>query len=89
MNMDLFMKCMEPVEKCLKDAKIDKVQVHNMVLVGGSTRIPKVQQLLQDFSMMYQGGAGGDVPMGDDTGQGYGQGGSVNNGPGPKIKEVD
>lgn len=40
---------MEPVEKCLRDAKIDKSQVHEVVLVGGSTRIPKVQQLLQDF----------------------------------------
>ncbi|KAM3268928.1 Heat shock 70 kDa protein [Capsicum baccatum] len=49
MNMDLFRKCMEPVEKCLKDAKIDKGHVHDVVLVGGSTRIPKVQQLLQDF----------------------------------------
>ncbi|KAG4942642.1 hypothetical protein JHK85_047288 [Glycine max] len=49
MNMDLFRKCMEPVEKCLRDAKIDKSQVHEVVLVGGSTRIPKVQQLLQDF----------------------------------------
>ncbi|RVW38177.1 Heat shock 70 kDa protein [Vitis vinifera] len=47
--MDLFRKCMEPVEKCLRDAKIDKGQVHEVVLVGGSTRIPKVQQLLQDF----------------------------------------
>ncbi|XP_027917589.1 heat shock 70 kDa protein [Vigna unguiculata] len=49
MNMDLFRKCMEPVEKCLRDAKIDKSNVHEVVLVGGSTRIPKVQQLLQDF----------------------------------------
>ncbi|XP_052177051.1 heat shock 70 kDa protein-like [Diospyros lotus] len=49
MNMDLFRKCMEPVEKCLRDAKIDKSRVHEVVLVGGSTRIPKVQQLLQDF----------------------------------------
>ncbi|XP_028793976.1 heat shock 70 kDa protein [Neltuma alba] len=49
LNMDLFRKCMEPVEKCLRDAKIDKGQVHEVVLVGGSTRIPKVQQLLQDF----------------------------------------
>ncbi|XP_020080196.1 heat shock cognate 70 kDa protein-like [Ananas comosus] len=47
--MDLFLRCMEPVEKCLRDAKIDKGQVHDVVLVGGSTRIPKVQQLLQDF----------------------------------------
>ncbi|KAI8468757.1 MAG: heat shock protein 70 family [Monoraphidium minutum] len=47
--MDLFRKCMDPVEKCLKDSKIDKASVHEVVLVGGSTRIPKVQQLLQDF----------------------------------------
>ncbi|CAN4084396.1 unnamed protein product [Withania somnifera] len=47
--MDLFIKCMEPVEKCLRDAKVDKSQIHEVVLVGGSTRIPKVQQLLQDF----------------------------------------
>ncbi|KAF9597958.1 hypothetical protein IFM89_023361 [Coptis chinensis] len=47
--MDLFRKCMEPVEKCLRDAKMDKSTVHDIVLVGGSTRIPKVQQLLQDF----------------------------------------
>jgi L1 cell adhesion molecule like protein len=49
LNMDLFRKCMEPVEKCLRDAKMDKKSVHDVVLVGGSTRIPKVQQLLQDF----------------------------------------
>ncbi|KZV33992.1 hypothetical protein F511_04217 [Dorcoceras hygrometricum] len=47
--MDLFFKCTEPVEKCLRDAKIDKSLVHEVVLVGGSTRIPKVQQLLQDL----------------------------------------
>ncbi|KAM7253979.1 hypothetical protein ACFE04_031661 [Oxalis oulophora] len=47
--MDLFRKCMDPVEKCLRDSKIDKSSVHEVVLVGGSTRIPKVQQLLQDF----------------------------------------
>lgn len=49
MNMDLFRKCMDPVEKVLRDAKIDKSRVHEVVLVGGSTRIPKIQQLLQDF----------------------------------------
>ncbi|XP_008228833.1 PREDICTED: heat shock 70 kDa protein [Prunus mume] len=49
LNMDLFRKCMEPVEKCLRDSKIDKSRVDEVVLVGGSTRIPKVQQLLQDF----------------------------------------
>ena len=49
LNMDLFRKCMEPVEQCLRDARMDKGHVHDIVLVGGSTRIPKVQQLLQDF----------------------------------------
>ena len=47
--MDLFRKFIEPVEKVLKDAKLDKSQVHEVVLVGGSTRIPKVQELLKDF----------------------------------------
>ncbi|CAM6024509.1 unnamed protein product [Sphagnum balticum] len=49
LNMDLFRKCMEPVEKCLRDGKMDKGQVDEVVLVGGSTRIPKVQSLLMDF----------------------------------------
>ncbi|KAJ1695069.1 hypothetical protein LUZ63_011767 [Rhynchospora breviuscula] len=49
LNIDLFTKCMELVGKCLSDAKIDKEMVDVVVLVGGSTRIPKVQQLLQDF----------------------------------------
>jgi len=40
---------MGPVEKVLSDAKLDKGRVHEVVLVGGSTRIPKVQQLLKDF----------------------------------------
>ena len=46
---DLFRSCLEPVEKALKDAKLDKNQIHEVVLVGGSTRIPRVQQLLQKF----------------------------------------
>ncbi|KAJ0045744.1 hypothetical protein Pint_06287 [Pistacia integerrima] len=49
LNMDLFRKCLEPVEKCLSDAEMNKKSVHDVVLVGGSTRIPKVQQLLLDF----------------------------------------
>jgi L1 cell adhesion molecule like protein len=48
LNMDLFRKCMDPVEKVLRDAKMSKSQIHDVVLVGGSTRIPKVQQLLQE-----------------------------------------
>eukprot|EP00958_Prasinococcus_capsulatus_P015963 scaffold1747_cov392-Prasinococcus_capsulatus_cf.AAC.1 len=49
LNMDMFRKCMEPVEKVLRDAKIGKGEVNEVVLVGGSTRIPKIQQLLSDF----------------------------------------
>ncbi|KAL0006192.1 hypothetical protein SO802_013753 [Lithocarpus litseifolius] len=48
-NMDLFKKCVELVEKCLRDAKMDNSTVHDIVLVGGSTRIPKVKKLLQSF----------------------------------------
>ena len=46
---DLFRSCLEPVEKALRDAKLQKNQIHEVVLVGGSTRIPKVQQLLEEF----------------------------------------
>jgi len=46
---DLFRGTMEPVERTLRDAKIDKSSVHEIVLVGGSTRIPKVQKLVSDF----------------------------------------
>lgn len=49
LNADLFRSTMEPVEKALRDAKMDKASIHDIVLVGGSTRIPKVQKLLQDF----------------------------------------
>jgi len=49
MNMDYFKKTLAPVEKVLKDSKIAKGDVQEVVLVGGSTRIPKVQQLLKDF----------------------------------------
>ena len=49
LKVDLSRKCLKLVEKCLRDAKMDKSTVHDVVLVGGSTRIPKVQQLLQDF----------------------------------------
>jgi len=49
LNMDYFRKCMDPVEKVMRDSKLSKSQVHEVVLVGGSTRIPKVQSLLADF----------------------------------------
>merc|ERR1711862_1197 len=47
--MDYFKKCMDPCEKVLRDSKIAKNQVHEVVLVGGSTRIPKIQSMLSDF----------------------------------------
>ena len=46
---DLFKGTLEPIEKAQIDAKMDKSSVHNIVLDGGSTRIPKVQKFLQDF----------------------------------------
>jgi len=49
LNADLFRSTMEPVEKVLRDSKIDKRAVNEVVLVGGSTRIPKIQQLVQQF----------------------------------------
>jgi len=44
-----FRDCLEPCKKVLTDAKISKSEVHEVVLVGGSTRIPKVQELLSQF----------------------------------------
>jgi len=49
LNMDYFKKCMAPIEKVLKDSKMSKSQVDEIVLVGGSTRIPKIQSLLSEF----------------------------------------
>ncbi|XP_063416246.1 heat shock-related 70 kDa protein 2-like [Mytilus trossulus] len=46
---DLFRKTMEPVEKALRDAKLDKGSINEVVLVGGSTRIPKIQKMLSEF----------------------------------------
>nr|XP_027198652.1 heat shock 70 kDa protein 1-like [Dermatophagoides pteronyssinus] len=46
---DLFRSTLEPVEKALRDAKLDKSKIDEIVLVGGSTRIPKIQKLLSDF----------------------------------------
>ncbi len=47
--LDLFQKSLEPVERVLSDAKMSKQDIHEVVLVGGSTRIPKVQELLANF----------------------------------------
>nr|CAD7195277.1 unnamed protein product [Timema douglasi] len=47
--MDMFRSTLEPVERALTDAKLDKGRIHDVVLVGGSTRIPKIQKMLQEF----------------------------------------
>ena len=47
--MPLFNKCIDPVQKVISDSKISKSNIDDIVLVGGSTRIPKVQGLLSDF----------------------------------------
>jgi heat shock 70kDa protein 1/2/6/8 len=49
LNIDLFKRTIDPVDQALKDAKLNKHQINEIVLVGGSTRIPKVQKLLEDF----------------------------------------
>ena len=49
LNMDYFRGCIEPVERVLRDSGLAKNQVHEVVLVGGSTRIPKVCQLIQEI----------------------------------------
>src|SRR3984885_10696925 len=49
LNNDLFKKTLKPVEQVLKDAKMKKSDIDDIVLVGGSTRIPKVQAMLEEF----------------------------------------
>jgi len=47
--MDLFKKCIPPLDNVLRDSKFSKNDIHDVVLVGGSTRIPKVCQMVQDY----------------------------------------
>ncbi|CAH1986223.1 unnamed protein product [Acanthoscelides obtectus] len=49
LNNDIFMRTIEPVDKAVKDAKLTKNHIQDIVLVGGSTRIPKIQQLLLNY----------------------------------------
>ncbi|XP_071741438.1 heat shock cognate 70 kDa protein-like [Rutidosis leptorrhynchoides] len=49
LNMESFEECIKIVEKCLNDANIEKSSVEEIILVGGSTRIPKIQSMLQEF----------------------------------------
>ena len=46
---ELFNRCLKPLETALKDAHLDKKEINDIILVGGSTRIPKVQQIVKDF----------------------------------------
>ena len=49
LNLSLFHKCLDCVENVLQDSKISKSEIDDIVLVGGTTRIPKMQQLLSDY----------------------------------------
>jgi len=49
LNMDYFKKAMEPVTQCLQDSGLDKKAIKEVVMVGGSTRIPKVQEMISAF----------------------------------------
>ncbi|GJN41478.1 hypothetical protein PR202_gn00860 [Eleusine coracana subsp. coracana] len=49
LNRNYFSECIEALKKCLRGAKMDKSSIHDVVLVGGSTHIPKVQDLLKEF----------------------------------------
>lgn len=49
LNMDLFRKCFDPLKKVIQDSGLDKSKIDDIVLVGGSTRIPKIQEMLKEF----------------------------------------
>jgi len=49
LNADLFKKTLKPVQDVLTQAKLQKSQIDEIVLVGGSTRIPKIQEMIKDF----------------------------------------
>ena len=81
LNMDLFKKTLKPVEQVLKDAKVKKTEINDIVLVGGSTRIPKVQALLEE----YFGGKKASKGINPDEAVAYGaavQGGVLSGAPG-------
>ena len=47
--MDLFRNCLEPLDRVLRDAKMDKSSINEVVLVGGSTHIPKIQEMVREY----------------------------------------
>jgi len=88
LNQDLFKKTLRPVTKVLKDAKITKEQVDEVVLVGGSTRIPKVRALLKE----YFDGKELNLDVNPDEAIAFGaavQGGILSNNTGEEILMID
>ncbi|XP_030853918.1 heat shock 70 kDa protein IV-like [Strongylocentrotus purpuratus] len=84
---DLFAKCLQPVKRAIIDAKIDKNRIDTVVLVGGSTRIPKVQKLLQE----YLDGKDLNKSINPDEAVAYGaavQAAILSNDPSEEIKDV-
>ena len=49
LNIELFQQCINSINKVLKDSKLDKKSIDEIVLIGGSTRIPKVKQMIEDY----------------------------------------
>lgn len=47
--MDLFKECITPIENVIKEVKMNKSSRHDVVLIGGNSRIPKIQQMIQEF----------------------------------------
>ena len=49
LNIDLFKKCLPPLDNVIRDSKMTKSEIQDIVLVDGSTRIPKIVQMVQDY----------------------------------------
>ncbi|KAL3897838.1 MAG: hypothetical protein SGCHY_003140 [Lobulomycetales sp.] len=87
LNNDLFKKTIKPVDKVMKDAGLSKGEIHDIVLVGGSTRIPKVVKLLED----YFGGKKASKGINPDEAVAYGaavQGGIIGGAEGDSLNNV-
>uniref|UniRef100_A0A2I3T1B8 HSPA8 n=2 Tax=Pan TaxID=9596 RepID=A0A2I3T1B8_PANTR len=65
LNADLFLSTLDPVEKALRDAKLDKSQIHDIALVGGSTHIPKIQNINPDEAVAYGAAVQAAILSGD------------------------
>ena len=65
LNMEYFNHVMGPVEKCMRGCEIDKSNVHAVALMGGSTHLPKVQEMIQDFFNGKEPSVSSDVSSAD------------------------